>query len=209
MIRHEKTNLPHIYLIVNHLTGRKYVGQHCGKNLNYFCSGVYIKNSIRKHGKNNFSRIILEEGKFTPEQLDVLETKHIKSQNCVVPKGYNIAAEGNGRYSYNRVPWNKGGNCYTDEMRQKMSESHTGKTLEPEHKAKIGDSMRGVPKNYLSGKAKAVEVLIEDEWVMFESGSHAARDLNLDPSTVAKVCKGYKNMSQTKGYKIRNYETTT
>lgn len=51
-----------IYEITSKIDGRKYVGKRL-KNCfnNYYGSGRYIKNAIKKYGKDNFLRKILEE----------------------------------------------------------------------------------------------------------------------------------------------------
>lgn len=52
----------YIYEIINNINGKTYIGQHKGElNDNYYGSGTAIKSAIKKYGKKNFTKIILEE----------------------------------------------------------------------------------------------------------------------------------------------------
>ena len=49
-----------IYLTTNLVNGKKYIGLDMNNDNNYFGSGVYIKRAIKKYGKENFTKQILE-----------------------------------------------------------------------------------------------------------------------------------------------------
>jgi hypothetical protein len=49
-----------IYLTTHVPTGRKYIGKNASNKSNYFGSGTDIKEIIKKEGKINFTKIILE-----------------------------------------------------------------------------------------------------------------------------------------------------
>lgn len=102
----------YIYKITNKINGKIYIGQHNGKNPKYFGSGILLNPAIKKYGKNNFEREILEYHN-NYDDLNDREEELIKYYNCRVPNGYNLRAGGN----------NSGHHEIT---RKKMSESHTG-----------------------------------------------------------------------------------
>jgi group I intron endonuclease len=84
----------YIYKTTDIRNGKVYIGQstQCKQHSkNYFGSGTLIVNSIKKHGKCNFSKEILIEGLKTQEELDGYEELFIElysSTNRVC--GYNI-----------------------------------------------------------------------------------------------------------------------
>lgn len=53
--------MPCVYLTINKINGKKYIGVDTKDDPNYFGSGVIIKESIKKYGKNNFVKEILEK----------------------------------------------------------------------------------------------------------------------------------------------------
>ncbi|MDA3780491.1 MAG: hypothetical protein PF487_09795 [Bacteroidales bacterium] len=50
-----------VYLITNNINGKKYIGLDKKNNPKYFDSGVLIKQSIKKYGKEHFKKTIIEE----------------------------------------------------------------------------------------------------------------------------------------------------
>lgn len=55
----------------------------------------YLKNSIKKYGKNNFTLSILEYSVTSTELLGDLEEKYIKELKTQIPNGYNVLKGGN------------------------------------------------------------------------------------------------------------------
>lgn len=87
----------YIYKITNMLNEKIYVGQKFKKieeSLDYYGSGRLIKKAIKKYGKENFKKDILEKA-YSREELNELEIYFIWEQNCMIPKGYNITKGGN------------------------------------------------------------------------------------------------------------------
>ena len=86
----------HIYKIINNTNGKYYIGKTNGKDPNYFGSGKLLRQAVKKYGKENFTRIILEE----VDSLDALNTREqewIAETNAVEdPMSYNLAQGGEG-----------------------------------------------------------------------------------------------------------------
>lgn len=101
-----------IYLIVNRITGKYYVGQHKGKNLKKYLqdkmsdakyqfkrgrTGSYLYASMRKHPKKAWSIHALLSDVQTREELDQWEQFFIALFNSRNPEvGYNICRGGEG-----------------------------------------------------------------------------------------------------------------
>ncbi len=99
----------HIYLIVNHATGKYYVGQHKGSSLQkYLISKLwdaehqrngqsYLYASMRKHGRAAFTIHSLLSDIQTKAELDQYEKDFIKFLRARDPEyGYNICKGGEG-----------------------------------------------------------------------------------------------------------------
>lgn len=99
-----------VYLTTNLINGKQYVGEHNNLKDNYYGSGIAIHRAIKKYGKQNFSRKILEE--FDSKELAFnAQEKYIILFNTLEPNGYNISP--------------KGGNCvngcHSEETKRKIS----------------------------------------------------------------------------------------
>jgi len=85
-----------IYKITNTINGKIYIGKSEKNNEKYYGSGILIKKSIIKYGKENFSKEILEEFD-NIERLNEREIYWINLLDSRNPKiGYNIAPGGEG-----------------------------------------------------------------------------------------------------------------
>jgi len=79
-----------IYKTTNKINGKIYIGQDKNDRKNYFGSGYIIKNAIKKYGKSNFTKDILEVCN-NEKELNDREYFWIKFFDSKNPKiGYNI-----------------------------------------------------------------------------------------------------------------------
>ena len=84
-----------IYKTVNKITGKFYVGKQSSDRTYYLGSGKLLRQAIDKHGKQNFSKVILED-KLTAKQASHREKFWIKKTGALGNQGYNMAKGGTG-----------------------------------------------------------------------------------------------------------------
>lgn len=87
-----------IYITTNHINNKKYIGQKKYNNnwKTYLGSGVLLSRAIKKYGKENFSKEIIENC-YTKEQLNEREKFWIKYYKAVTSDDfYNLASGGDG-----------------------------------------------------------------------------------------------------------------
>lgn len=139
-----------VYVHINKANGKRYYGITCKKNINQrWGNGNGYKfwidkngkrhgnehfwNSICKYGWDNFKHIVIARG-LSEDDAKWLEIELIREFDTTNPnKGYNITKGGEGGNGYK----------HTEEQKQKISETHKGKTLSEEHKQKISEAHKG------------------------------------------------------------------
>ena len=148
----------YIYCITNSINGKQYVGlttRNIEESKSYYGSGVYINRSIKKYGKKNFKKEILELCN-NDKQLKKQEIHWIQKLNTKAPNGYNLTDGGDGVLNP------------TEEVRTKISEKlkllvgekhpHWGMTRTDETKLKMRNAQLGIPVS-LEAKKKISEKL--------------------------------------------------
>lgn len=87
----------YIYLTTNLINGKKYIGQHKGDiDDSYLGSGILISTAIKKYGKQNFKKEILQICS-SREEADELEKYYINLYNAVLDENfYNLQEGGTG-----------------------------------------------------------------------------------------------------------------
>ena len=91
-----------IYKTTNKINGKFYIGADTRNNPNYFGSGLHLKRAIKKYGRENFIKEILETCK-TEKQLYKKERLWIKETKAT-ELGYNISEGGKGAGSGEKHP---------------------------------------------------------------------------------------------------------
>lgn len=162
-----------VYETTNLVNGKKYIGQ---KNYDdngtwkrYLGSGVVLSKATKKYGKENFSRVILEECE-TAEELNQREKYWIRYFNADKSDAYyNIAAGGDG------------GNVVSGYSEEKLLDFQ---------KRRIA----AVKKSHLRGEDAAVAILTEKQVLEIierlkinEFPSDIARDYNVSPRTISDI----------------------
>jgi hypothetical protein len=115
-----------IYQIENLINGKKYIGRDSLNRPGYLGGGTAIKNAVKKYGRNNFNKIIIEVCKNYDHLLE-REEYWLNFYNVVNnPNFYNMISSNN--------DWEKGrprpeqwGRINSQETRDKISKSGRGK----------------------------------------------------------------------------------
>lgn len=139
----------YIYMLTDKRNGKKYIGKHNGSNKNYFTGGKIPRLIIKKHGRDVFVRIILENNIRNLEELNEKEMFYIEHNNTF-NNGYNCTkgGDGGGEWIYQKTEQEKErirkikreknlGRVFSKETRKKMSISKKGIPLTEEHKRNI------------------------------------------------------------------------
>jgi len=104
-----------IYETTNLVNGKKYVGMDTKNNPEYFGSGLLISRAIKKYGKENFKKRIIEQC-VTQEELKIREKYWIDFYNARESKNY-----------YNIMPGGLGGDYLTHHPnREKIIKKFSG-----------------------------------------------------------------------------------
>ena len=139
----------YIYLIVNNVNGKTYVGQKklYSKSWNedgYMGSGVALKSAKNKYGIENFEKFLICFCN-SKEELDEKEMFWIAEYRNRGKAEYNLTKGG---HSFSSTPWNKGKKM-SEESRKKNSDAHKGthyrkgKPCSEETKQKLSEINKG------------------------------------------------------------------
>jgi group I intron endonuclease len=212
-----------VYLTINLINNKKYVGMDTKNDPNYLGSGLLIKKAIKKYGKENFKKEILEYCTSISE-LENRETWWINYFDaCVNNDFYNLE-------NIRKRGINPFANKTSNELKEifdkvntperskkiglsnskpkprnfsdKMSKIMTGKTRTKESKLKQGNKL----KNRISPNCS--KCIVYDKQYnligIYNSRVEAAKALDLNPIQISKVIHG--KLKTTGGFKIKNYE---
>ena len=150
-----------LYQTTNLINGKIYVGVHKLLNTStsrkYLGSGYALKPAIKKHGRENFTRITLAEFNCADDAY-YAEEAMVTQEFVNRPDTYNMKVGGMGGKGLVFTEAHKAkigaankGRVKSVETRLKLSASNKGKVLSEEHKAKIGVKSKG-NKNMLGKK---------------------------------------------------------
>jgi group I intron endonuclease len=137
-----------VYKTTNTINGKIYIGKDVRDRAHYLGSGELLRRAIKKYGKENFQKEIIEVCS-TMEELSEREKYWIEkydSRNFKI--GYNITEGGTGGDTYTNNP-------NLPEIKKKISEKMKGRVMTPEHienLKKAHYSMDPVKRSYLSAR---------------------------------------------------------
>lgn len=214
----------YIYKVTNKINSKSYVGKHASNHEfdDYLGSGILINKAIKKYGKENFCKIVLEY--CTPENINDREKIWIEKENCLNPNGYNIAKGGEGGDLISRHPDNdqirkdisrrvqsfydnesdehrewrskrNKGKTRTDDTRHNISTGRRGIKFTDEHKKHISDACIEYMKNVPRYNQRAVKCY-DDEGNFIEeldSIQKAAKKYEVNAREICNMCKKKRN----------------
>lgn len=134
-----------IYKTTNLLSGRYYIGMHSTDNLEdgYLGSGIYLKRSINKHGKENHSIEILEFLN-SREELAAREREIISLQEIAKKECMNLKVGGEGGFTLEQTK--NGGKLSGAKHASRMKDN-------PDYKEKVVTNLSThMKESYDSGK---------------------------------------------------------
>ena len=163
----------YIYLIVNKVNGKTYVGQRKSSKEwyddNYMGSGKRLKLAKLKYGIENFEKFLVQYC-YSKEETNKAEKFWIAEYRSRGKAEYNIADGGQGcafkgrhhseetkrklsEANKGQIPWNKGKTgIFSESVLQKIGEAHKGiepankgKKMSEEAKIKMSESHKGKP----------------------------------------------------------------
>ena len=144
----------YIYILTDTRNGKQYIGKHNGLKEDYWCSGLVPNRIANKHGREVFTRDILEDGIKSEELLNEREVFYIEKHNTF-KNGYNATCGGEGGNSWTNLKTEEElakiahtkskkmkNRKFSKETIAKMKASHKGKKLTEEHKKNIAKAVR-------------------------------------------------------------------
>lgn len=140
-----------IYKTTNLVNGKIYVGQDLYNRATYFGSGKILHQAIKKYGRANFKKEIIEHCT-SREHMNEREIYWISKLDSFTPNGYNISKGGGCGNGIRRHPnrdaiiekiraANKG-RKRTPEQRKRISRGLKGKKLKLSHRQKIAKTLK-------------------------------------------------------------------
>jgi len=184
-----------IYLTTNLINNKKYIGSTNNNNPYYLGSGVYLNKAIKKYGRKNFKREILETVS-NLEELRKKEEYYIKLYNAINSKEfYNVSKKGVGtKPGYNSK-------IYTEERNKKIGLAHKGQKRYEGLGIKISEKTKNKPKPPrtkehnekigLSNRGKSKLPMKEETKNKIKNSKIGIKQPNIDKSK-----KGYKMYNQ-------------
>ena len=124
-----------IYITTNMCDGKRYLGQKRFDDewQNYLGSGTVFKRAIKKYGKENFVRNIIDIA-YSEDELNQKEYDYSVFLDVVESNDwYNLVYGGGATSGYK----------FSDEQKKKMSESRKGRVLSEEARRHMSEAQKG------------------------------------------------------------------
>lgn len=219
-----------VYQHKNKINGKIYIGitmqepEQRWRHGEGYKSSPHFYAAIQKYGWDNFEHNILFIN-LTKEEACLKEQELIKQFKSMDREfGYNSTSGGD-IFTMNKETKQKisqammgnqnglGHPC-SEEKKKKISEAQKGRKLTEEHKQKLSEAAKNrhtpcsekAKKNIREASHKKA-VYCQELDTIYESVQECARQLNLCPSTIVKVCKG--KLKTTGGYHLSYYNNDT
>ena len=220
-----------VYRHKNKINGKIYIGitmqepeKRWGIDGCNYKSSPHFYAAIQKYGWDNFEHEILFTN-LTKEEACLKEQELIKKYDSMDRDfGYNSTSGGESfvmneetkqKISQSMLGNKNGlGHPCSEEKKKKISESQKGRKFTEEHKQKLSEAAknRHTPcseqaKENIRKASHKKPIYCQELNTVYESVQECARQLNLYPSTIVKVCKG--KLKTTGGYHLSYYNNDT
>ena len=134
-----------IYLWINKINGKKYVGLHVGdEDDGYVGSGVVFKKAVKKYGIDCFERVVLHREYISEESLYQKEFDIINELNAVFSLEFYNLSNYDPKY-VNFVVGKKERFPMSSKSKEKIREAATGRVASDETKRKMSKTRKGRP----------------------------------------------------------------
>lgn len=208
----------YIYKTTNLINGKIYIGKRVYRKKDdnwYLGSGIYLNKSIKKYGRKNFKKEILEwcnDKKHLCER-EIYWIKEFNATNLKI--GYNLSLGGDGGNvgveAYIKIANKLRGMKRPKEFGEKISKALKGKPKSKEHNEKVKQSLLKVsrPKEVVDKMAKSIKNKYDNGWESpvqikvyqynkitgnyiqsYKSATEAAKILNIDRKSITNNCVG-------------------
>lgn len=174
-----------VYIHTNKTNGKMYVGQTSQKpeyrwdNGKRYCHNQYFYRAIQKYGWDGFDHDVIASG-LTKDEADHFEELLIKELNTTSrDNGYNIMFGGNNHK-------------HSEETKQKMSKTRTGKKHSDDWCKNISNGLKGkkdINKKALEAHRKKVKCVETN--VTYDSQVEAEEKTGISRKGISACCRGY------------------
>jgi len=140
------------YITTNKINGKKYIGSHSTTDVindKYLGSGLYLLRAIKKYGKENFTKDVLNRT-LTQKEAFYNEKFLIDMYMTLTPNGYNISPKGGHGIAESMAEETKQkirlaniGKKHSKETIKKLRESHKGIYPSKESRRKMSKAAKG------------------------------------------------------------------
>jgi len=172
-----------IYKTTNNINGKYYIGVHSTNDINdgYLGSGLVLKDAIKKYGKDNFTREIVEYFSSVEEAYN--KEKELVNEDFVsLQETYNLKIGGAGGYI--------GKDFYEQYSIDRKNYKHSVETIDKIRQSKLGEKNPFYGKKHTGDKSrfahKKNERKIVIDGITYDSCTDAATILGVSKSLVSK-----------------------
>ena len=188
-----------VYVHINNINGKVYVGITCRSVEDRWMHGYGYKNqlyfyrAIKKYGWNNFEHFIFAEHLTAQEasNMEIIIIKKLKANNRKY--GYNIAQGGLIECCEKDPTYEK---RLTEKIKRRISAAVSGKNhpcygkhLSEKTKRRISESEKGRKKAPNAG-TQPIPIVCVETGVVYPSTAEASRVIGVDHSSITMVLKG-------------------
>ena len=140
-------NVYFVYLTINKVNGKMYIGQHTCRYEDQFTdgylgSGFALRRALKKYGEANFERIILEYAE-SPEELNELEAKYVDNEIVKGEQFYNLKTGGDKKCIYSEESKERISQTLKDKYANGMKNAMFGRQHSEKSKRKMSEAQKG------------------------------------------------------------------